>query len=213
MDFNQYILFFNNKANKLLNLNFSKKLEETELHHFFGKKVLKIKLNQQIKNIKETITDTEGEGHRILEIGPTGEEFDSYILNLRLFIQNNDSLSINNLSKQYSENCTNPILVDKIKLLREGLNEVLDSNVYVYKENNSDEGFISLTSRGILDIYIYGEYGHTNFKKKNQYDRLKFGNNNNWSFFLSVKKINDTLKEIVKLNEEVSIIANRVICR
>lgn len=203
-----YLINFNVKAKKLLNLTFSKDLEKAEFQYSKCNFVLVVKINKHFEDSGIIARCGEAVTPSVKEVGPSGEQFDSYILNMRLCIQNNDLYSIQNLNKQYTQNCNNEILKQSFYTLKDSINLSLDSNIIAYKRISNGE-YSSLTSRQIIDSYVYGEYAHSNPEKKQLFDEMKFGENHNWSFYISIQKFNEFIKQIVELNEKVIATANK----
>lgn len=198
MSYIKHLKRFNEKANKLLNLDFSKNLKDVTINIYENKSIISIKLLDN--EIKCDLKDGNEvyEKQTVKEIGPWGEQFDSYILNIRFFIQDNDSFSINNLSNLYTQN--NLIYKRELIAVRNNLNIYLDGIVILHRDNSQDK-HKKISRRDILDFYIYGEYAHSNPRKKEMYNKLKFGDNNNWSFFQTIRVFNNYLNEIININQ------------
>lgn len=200
-DIKSYLNRFNEKLDKLLNLTFSKKLETFNLIYTQEKKSIHIFKDGQIQDLSKTNEFVEtiltpGFSHN----GPSGEEFDAYILNIRFFIQNNDNLSIKNWSDRINISPLQNELIEEANILRSDLNNLLDSPRLNVKLK---EGRRVLTVRDIIETYIYGEYAHSNPSKKKLFNDIGFLNSDNLSFILRTMEITEVLKKIYKLNERL----------
>lgn len=138
---------FNEKADKLMSLGFSKKI--------FGEKsgfTLSAKRDAPV----------EFQRH-----GPEGESIDAFVLTYRFFIQDNEMISFRNMSKTYDEM---EITQDKKKDfegIRETINNFLNSNSMLTIKDKK------YTNREIQDIFIYGGLSHANETKKRIFDSWK----------------------------------------
>lgn len=135
---------FNEKAEKLINLSFSRNLRGSGLR----------------------IQSTRGEPVIATRTGPRGEQFDSFILTLRLFKQDNDQISIRKISECYESTLISEELSTQFSKSRANFNRFLDQNSTCTHNNKT------FTNREILDIYLYGEYAHMNEEKREIYHRI-----------------------------------------
>lgn len=194
-----YLKAFNDKLAKLLNLTFSKKIEFLNLIYTQEGKSIYIFKDGQIQDLTNSnvfveISLTPGVSHN----GPSGEEFDSYILNLRFFIQNNDLLSIKNWIERINLAPLPSELIEEANILRNELNKLLDSPRLNVK---LQENRLILTTRDIIEAYVYGEYAHSNPSKKKLFDEIGFQKSDNLCFILRTKEISEMFKKIYTLNE------------
>lgn len=99
-------------------------------------------------------------------IGPSREEADAALLIVRQLIQNNDSISISNISESAREYLTDAA-INTIQQIRERLNDELDSYPALGVEGRAR------TYREILHTYLYGEHAHTSPSKRDNYKDLQ----------------------------------------
>ena len=117
---------------------------------------------------KVSISKKQGEAIKIKTIEPNDESLKSFVLTLRLFLQNNDQISFQNINKIYEKLPTNfQKEKESFSLSREKINQTLDSNIN-FKYNNK-----ILTYNEVLDIFIYGDLAHINIDKRNIYKDWK----------------------------------------
>jgi hypothetical protein len=146
------IELFNEKAEKLVRLSFI----ETMFKYNSG---VTIKINKR----DDGFYDLEQERR-----GPREEAIDAFILTIRFFIQDNESISLRRLAKIYEMAPIEKKLKAKFILLKNQINEYLNSNSFIVININNKEEM--LTHRKILDTIIYGGLSHANKKKKIEYD-------------------------------------------
>ena len=92
-----------------------------------------------------------------IHIGPEEESVKSAILTFRIFIQNNDQISLHKMAKLYQELRVDPAIVDKFLKLRQQINDYLDSfsNLAISDKRK-------MTHRKIIKMFLYGDLAHTN---------------------------------------------------
>lgn len=110
---------------------------------------------------KVSISKKQGEAIKIKTIEPNDESLKSFVLTLRLFLQNNDQISFQNINKIY-EKLPNNFQKEKksFSQAREKINDVLNSNIN-FKHNKK-----ILTYYEVLDIFIYGDLAHIKIDKR-----------------------------------------------
>lgn len=134
-------------------------------------------------------------------VGPKEESVRAFILTLRFFMQNNESISIHNMAQLYGNDQTLRKFNNKFSTIRNNLNSFLDSSTNLAIEENQ-----SLTYREILEIFVYGNYAHANERK-----RKIFKDISSTPFFpifqvdlnLSIINFLGPLQDIKDLNESV----------
>jgi len=82
--------------------------EYVEVLSLFNEKADEIKNSRYAKFVlekkpKTTISKNQGEAIKIKTIEPNDESLKSFVLTLRLFLQNNDQISFQNISKIYEK--------------------------------------------------------------------------------------------------------------
>jgi len=99
-------------------------------------------------------------------IGPSREEADAALLIVRQLIQNNDSISIANVSESVKDHLTDEA-INTIQQIRDRLNNELDSYPDLGVEGSAR------TYREILKTYLYGEHAHTSSSERDNYKDLQ----------------------------------------
>jgi len=138
---------FNEKVNLINEFRFARKVAE-----------------EQVGAIAEY---KKGNGWKAIYIGPDEESIHAVVNTIRMFIQDNDMLSLKKMDSFYSSLPISNGIRDKFHDARMTLNKELDSRTHWSIEENRN-----LTYRDILDIFIYGHYSHTNAKKQRTFKEL-----------------------------------------
>ena len=195
------IKLFNEKATKIKNSPFYEK----------------IKLRQQFITIKFT------QGQQTIDHNLSDENsLEAFLLTFRMFVQNNDAISFQNMLSCYSEINFSQESKQRFTALRDNLNNYLDSMCafYLYEtsdgltgfgfgsfSNQDDEATERFTKRQFMENYIYGEYAHSNESKRIKIQKIK---SNAESESIGQFCLQDILKTIIgfideaaKINEEV----------
>ena len=130
---------------------------------------------------------------------PDEQDIDSYVLTLRFFIQDNEPISINNLSKLYTIYSSNKEIKEKFSELRNALNCELDKSCPILFNGQK------LTLRKILNGFIYSELAHSNIEKHLIFQSLlkkPLGKNLALEYFLRcISLIHNTIRKINELNK------------
>ena len=138
-----YLKLFNEKADKLMSLGFTKKI--------FGEK-------------SGFTFSAKKDGPVVFQrYGPESESIDAFVLTYRFFIQDNEKISFHNMSKIYDESGMTQDKINAFKNIRENINNFLNSNSITKTD----------TYRKIQDIFIYGGLSHANETKKRIFDSWK----------------------------------------
>ena len=98
-----------------------------------------------------------GRGWDHIHIGPSERTVEASVLTLRFFIQDNESTSLSNVAKLYSNSDIESQLVARFREIRDQLNFYLD---YSSNLSISEEG--PMTQREIFELFIYGDLAHAN---------------------------------------------------
>jgi hypothetical protein len=85
---------------------------------------------------------------------PSDEKRDALLFNFRLFIQDKDDISLRRLVELYDDPGVSDFWKNEHKHYREKLNEWLDFVVVVEGEKGE------LTNRDVLEMFLYGKFGH-----------------------------------------------------
>jgi len=136
------LLRFNEKADKLEGLSFTKSLESSGV-------TISGKLGQPVQAQRQ---------------GPDDESIDAFVLTMRFFVQDNEATSFRNMADLYAQLPISPDLAQKFNDARAKTNTSLDKPTPI-KLNNAD-----LTYRTVFDIFLWGGLAHANPKKKAIYD-------------------------------------------
>jgi hypothetical protein len=96
--------------------------------------------------------------------GPSEEATDAFVLTLRFFIQNNESISIHNMAQLYSSPPFSTLLVIAMQEKRNDFNTFLDAPSGVVWQLEK------LTNRRVFDIFLYGGLAHAEPSKKKEWD-------------------------------------------
>ncbi len=101
-------------------------------------------------------------------VGPDEESIEALVLTVRLFMQNNDQLSLQKVRNLYASLPVSTELVADFSLQCEQLNRFLDSAT-----NLSIEEGRQLTHRDILKIFVYGTYAHVTARYRTIFEGIR----------------------------------------
>ena len=137
---------FNEKAALLLNSSFANAMLRNESAFMFSWKA--------------------GENYEAILVGAEGESVDAAFLTLRMFLQNNDRISIANIANLYSqEQDLNPYRAD-FNNIRGQINSFLDrGNGINFFGNN-------YSNKAAIELLLYGSKGHSNREKEQELKKL-----------------------------------------
>jgi hypothetical protein len=134
---------------------------------------------------------------------PEEDDINAFILTFRKFLQNND-ISIANISQIYSNFPLSNTLKDAFETSRVNLNDYLDSPPIF--RNVGAKGLEKMTSRKLIEIYIYGFMAHNNPEKYAKYrliDQNEFSRDFQWMAFNSIiHEVFVAILHIAYLNEK-----------
>ena len=101
-----------------------------------------------------------GESCEAVLVGAEGESVDAAFLTLRMFLQDNDRISIRNIAKFYSQEQELIAYRWEFNSLRARINAFLDrgNGVNFFGKN--------YTNREVIELLLYGSKGHTNRTKE-----------------------------------------------
>lgn len=94
---------------------------------------------------------------------PDEEAVDAIVLTARMFVQNNDHVSFNNLAKILDDPGVSSAWKARFTRIREHVNQFLDTPSAM-KINDKPQ-----THRAIFDVVLYGHLAHTNAAKATMY--------------------------------------------
>lgn len=134
------VLLFNEKAELLANSSFAKAMLQEDSGVLF---------------------ECKAEGpYEVVLVGAEGESVDAAFLTLRMFLQNNDRISIGNIAKIYSNNNDFSSHREEFESVRAQINNFLDT------PNGIDFFGKNYTNREIIELLLYGSKGHSNRDKE-----------------------------------------------
>jgi hypothetical protein len=109
-----------------------------------------------------------GEGWDSVFVGADEESLEALLLTARLFMQNNERISLGNVRRLYQTIPVDMALQDSVRAHCDELNAFLDSDSNLVIEEHRQ-----LTHRDILEIFLYGGYAHTNAAKRRIFDGIR----------------------------------------
>jgi len=98
-------------------------------------------------------------------VGPDDEAIRAFVLTIRLFQQNGDGISIQQLADIYAEPGVPQDVRVEFDRVCKALNDRLDSNTMFVIDN------VHLTRRRVLNTFLYGELAHVNPNKRVVYEQ------------------------------------------
>lgn len=107
-------------------------------------------------------------GWQAIYVGPDDESTRAVILTLRLFMQDNDRISLARMADLYKSLLVSSAVKREFDAHRAGLNGFLESKSPLAI---SEDG--PLTYRDILSIFVYGEYAHVNARHRQTFEDLQ----------------------------------------
>ncbi len=100
-------------------------------------------------------------------ISSSQESVDALLLTLRMFLQNNDRISVRNIYKKIYTECDYlSDLSEKYSLLRIRFND------YLYDNNGLNFFDKHHTNMELIDLFLYGDKGHSNRNKQSALNKL-----------------------------------------
>jgi hypothetical protein len=146
------ISLFSEKADKLAELSFSKY-------------VLSFKLELKV-NIE--IGKTPTSDHNC----PNAEAIDAFILTLRFFVQNNEPISLRNMSNVY-QSLMSQSKGTKTDNIQSILDIISSTNRSLDSSSPITIGNTTLTNRCIFETFLYGGLAHSNKSKRAVYEKWR----------------------------------------
>ena len=134
------VLLFNEKAELLGNSSLAKAMRQEDSGGLFE-------------------CSAEGD-YEVVLVGAEGESVDAAFLTWRMFLQNNDRISIRNISKIYANSNDFSSHRTEFEAVRTQINNYLDS------PNGIDFFGKNYTNREIIELLLYGSKGHSNREKE-----------------------------------------------
>jgi hypothetical protein len=134
------LLLFCEKAEKLLNSSTRRVLEE-------GKQPFRFSAHVGGPVVIETD-------------GPREESVEAFVLTLRFFIQDNEPISIRNISKLIDTLPVSEAIKERVREGRQQFNADLDKPCGFQIDNQH------LTNREVYEVFVYGNLAHSNVDKR-----------------------------------------------
>ncbi len=143
------------------------KKETIEILQLFIEKADKLLSSNFVKNVESgsgvNFTLKQGKTPSIKRWGPDQENIEAFVLTFRFFIQNNEKISISNLTKVFDSPFVTAEEKASFEKARQFLNSYLDGNTMFDIRGR-------IQRRVLMDTFIYGGLSHANREKKITYD-------------------------------------------
>jgi hypothetical protein len=140
---------FNEKVEKLLNLSFVKEATSP---------------NARVSFIGERQSDGSFKIFSSIN-GPASEAVDAFVLTFRFFIQDNERISLCNISTLYKSSNIDSQQKAYFESARDNVNKMLDSPNFMNLSYNN----IAPTNREVMNVIVYGWLAHTNLQENQRY--------------------------------------------
>jgi hypothetical protein len=151
----------------------SRRDEKTRLNLFIEKaeKLRQASFLSQIATdgLASRINMEKGTGTIVEFQGPEEEFRESFLLTLRLFCQDNDDISLRNMQDMIDQMQIDQSLKDIFTTIRGSFNKYLDSETHTRFEIDGNH----FTRRRLFDTFLYGDYAHVKFGKKERVDEWR----------------------------------------
>ncbi len=138
-----------------------------EAFQLYIEKADKLRNSNFVKRITNssgiTLSAGVGKPTTISKRGPDDENIDAFILTFRFFIQDNELISLRNISMLFKAAVDMEVEATNVDNAREHLNNYLNGNT-MFDINGP------ISRRVLMDTFIYGGLSHANPPKKKQYD-------------------------------------------
>ena len=172
---------FNNKANDVINSSFVKEAKEKDISF----------------TLSGNIDKKTGNWATRYEVIHHNTDFiNSVILPLRMFIQNNERISIHNISLIYGQFSISDYK-KTFDTIRKYLNDYLDETAKTFLDDQP-------TKRELLETIVYGELVHLNPEKSEKLEKWK-SNDMYWNLaFFEFQKILHEFIDILKMFQKIN---------
>lgn len=114
----------------------------------------------QANQIRFSLSAEVGEPIRLTVEGPSEEAVDAFVLTLRFFLQNNESISISRLVALIEGLQLEPDLRTRVEEMRTAFNAALDRPCGIRVDS------VHPSNRDVLEIFVYGGLAHANQRKR-----------------------------------------------
>jgi hypothetical protein len=123
--------------------------------------------DSMLRSTSAFMLEADANGHvECVLVGAEGESVDAAFLTLRMFMQNNDRISLGNIGQIYASEPDLQHLRSEYERGRAAINQYLDSH------NGIDFFGHNYTNREALDLLMFGSKGHTNRDKEKRLKEL-----------------------------------------
>ncbi|MCD6591050.1 MAG: hypothetical protein J7K72_03715 [Candidatus Aenigmarchaeota archaeon] len=176
--------------------------EEIDVLKLFNEKVDRLHTRSFVEKLKklgyEIHLKNEFDGKLY---GPDDESVEAFVLTIRFFYQNNEKISLSNMSEIYEKLPISPKVKREFERIRNELNTFLDSKTR-FTINGKE-----ITNREIFETFLYGDLAHSNKTKRKTYEFWK----SNIPLYIVLKHefieilsfFIEKLSQIKKLNERI----------
>jgi hypothetical protein len=179
--------FYNEKAEKLLNLSFTKSVSKR-------KTGLSISATRNVDGVLVSTSERRG---------PDSESIDAFVLTLRFFLQDNDNCSLRRMAHCYESPHIAVDFKDEFTEIRTLTKNFLDSVPDLHIEYDKRH----MTRREIVEMVIYGSLAHANAQKHQIHRKWAScevsQNVLNYVFVFILSRLTLPIREIRDLNHKV----------
>jgi len=109
---------------------------------------------------------SEGKPYESVLIGAEGESVDAALLTLRMFVQNNERISLRRISKIFAKEPGLSQFIERFETVLGQINGALDSR------NGIDFFGNNYTNREVFELLLYGTKAHANREKEAELKRV-----------------------------------------
>lgn len=195
-------------------------ITDLEILELFNKRAARIQGLQRFiesLNSKRSVSVKFNEnGIEVTKLEPDEESLSAAILTLRMFIQNNEPISFEKMSSLYLRINVPQELKDDFNTLRNELNNYLDATapisiggremIFGKPPVDSQQNSEHITNRELMEIYIYGDYSHSNEEKRKAFERIAsnplFAPIGSFLFANIIETITSFVQHTTRLNQE-----------
>lgn len=146
----------NQESKRTLELLIAKVDKLSNYSFFTENRELQFSISVDKDNIKSTLK------------GPTNEQIDAILLTFRLFIQDNDRISLAKLAKTVAlDSSVTNMWKEEFNKSRNAINDFLDALPAIQAEIN---GQLISSRREIMNVFIYGDLSHMKENKQKKFE-------------------------------------------
>ncbi len=180
--------------------------DDIERVKLFNEKAQKLSSSNFVGKIiagESSITIAAKKGERVkVQARTPGESTDAFVLTLRMFIQDNERISIHNMSELYERLPVPEQTKEKFRKLRKHLNDTLDEPSMIQMNEKH------FTKRELFETMLYGDLAHINPEKRKVVHEMKqFG----LVYPLAKVEFESILVELLGTISEIAIVNTEVL--